>query len=203
MSARIDYYFSLISPWTYLGHERAVALAQAHGAQLVPHPIDVGRVFAATGGLPLAQRAPERRAYRLLELRRWRDHLGIPLVLEPRHFPADERLAAGMVYALRESGGDALALAGALLRAVWAEERDIAERTTLLEIAAGIGADGPALLAEAEAGRWDRPRERETREAIEQGVFGAPSYRLGEELFWGQDRLEFLDRALAARAPSA
>ena len=95
--------------------------------------------------------------------------------------------------------GDALGLAGSVLRAVWAEERDIADPATLLEIAAAGGADGPALLAAAEAGRWERLRERETREAIERGVFGAPTYALGEELFWGQDRLDFLAGALEGR----
>lgn len=197
MARTIDYYVSLISPWTYLGHARAVAIAARHEATLRIAPIDVGAVFAATGGLPLAKRSAQRQAYRMAELRRWRAHLGMPLNLEPKYFPADETLAAGMVYGLRESGGDALAYAGALMRAVWAEERDIAARDTLLEIAAALGIDGDSALASAAAGRHAALRERETRAAIERGVFGVPTYAYGEDLLWGQDRLEFLDRALA------
>jgi len=197
VSRSIDYYVSLISPWTYLGHARAVDIAARHGATLRIVPIDAGAVFAATGGLPLAKRSAQRQAYRLAELRRWRAYLGIPLNLEPRHFPADERLAAGMAYALRETGGDALGFAGAVLRAVWAEERDIAARETLLELAAACGIDGDPALAAADTGRYADLRERATRAAIVRGIFGVPTYVLGDELLWGQDRLEFLDRALA------
>jgi len=187
----------LISPWTYLGHARAVEIAARHGATLRVAPIDVGAVFAATGGLPLAKRSAQRRAYRLAELRRWRTRLGMPLNLEPRYFPADERLAAGMVYALRESGGDALGFAGAVMRAVWVEERDIATRDTLLALATAGGIDGESALAAADADRYAEMRERETRAALARGVFGVPSYVVGDQLLWGQDRLDFLDRALA------
>ncbi len=198
-NASIDYYLSLNSPWTYLGHERLVALARRHGVAVVPRPVDYrGVIFPATGGVPVTQRAPQRQAWRLLELARWRDHLGITLNLHPRHWPADEELAARTVLACRESGGDAVRLAGTLLCALWAEERDIADRDTLLTIAAANRLDGPALLAAADTQHYATLRRRESQEAVERGVFGAPSYLLHDELFWGQDRLGFLDRALSA-----
>jgi carboxymethylenebutenolidase len=196
----IDYYVSLNSPWTYLGHERFVAIAQAHGKRIHIEPVDFGPIFAATGGLPLPKRSPQRQAYRLQELKRWRDYLGLPLVLEPANFPGQEIGAAGMVYAARERGDDAVALAGAFLRANWVDEKDIGADATMLEVAASLGMDGEALRAEAQAADYPSIREKASRDAIERGVFGAPSYRYGESLYWGQDRLDFLDRELQSDA---
>ena len=125
----VDYYLSFNSPWTYLGHDRMVAAAGRTGAKVVVHPIDFSVVFPATGGLPLPKRSPQRQAYRLQELERWREHLGVPLRIHPAHWPVDEVAAAGMIIAAREAGADAPALAGAFLRAVWAELRTRQRRT--------------------------------------------------------------------------
>lgn len=196
MVESIEYYLSLQSPFAYLGHDRLVAMAARHAAPIVIHPVNLPKVFAATGGLPLPKRAPERRAYRLVELARWRDYLGLSLNPEPAHFPADERLAAGLVLAVREEGRDALRLAGAILRAVWAQERDIADRETLAGIAREQDLDGARLLERAAGDEMDERWEHETQDAIARGVFGSPSYIYRDELFWGQDRLDFLERAL-------
>lgn len=195
MSRNVDYYYSLQSPWSYLGHERFCAIARDAKATVTPHPVDFGVIFPATGGLPLAKRAPARQAYRLSELKRWSRFLDVPLNLQPRHFPTDETLAAGLVIALREAGGDALQLTGRILRAVWAEERDIADRAVLQEIVADL--DGATLLAAAAAPQVADRRKAETEAAIELGVFGAPTYVIDGELFWGQDRLDFVARALS------
>lgn len=200
MSVTIDYYLSLISPFTYLGHARLLKLAAKHGATVVHKPMKLPEVFAETGGVPLPKRSPQRRAYRLAELARWREHLGVPLVLEPKHFPADESLAARVVIAAQEAGQSCGELALGFLRAVWAEERDIADRDTVRTVIAAAGLDPEPLLVAAEGPRAAETWDRNTREAIERGVFGAPTYALGTELFWGQDRLDFLDRALVAAA---
>lgn len=199
MAARtVDFYYSLQSPWTYLGFARFREIAARRRAEARYRVIEMAPVFAASGGLPLAQRPRQRQAYRLMELRRWRDHLGLPLNLHPRFFPADERLAAGMVIAHGQQGGDVAALSQALLTAVWAEERDIADPATLRAIAGEQAADGAALLAAA-AGQGVLERyAADTRAAIEAGVFGVPTFVVGDELFWGQDRLEFVARALEA-----
>ena len=196
----IDYYASLNSPWTYLGHDRLVAIAQAHGKRIRIEPVDFGPIFAATGGLPLPKRSPQRQAYRMQELKRWRAYLDLPLVLEPVNWPGQELGAAGMIYAARERGDDAVALAGAFLRANWVDEKDIGDETTMLEVAAALGLDGEVLRAEALAADYRAIREKVSNEAIERGVFGAPSYVYGESLYWGQDRLDFLDRELRAEA---
>ncbi|MDH3452892.1 MAG: 2-hydroxychromene-2-carboxylate isomerase [Gammaproteobacteria bacterium] len=194
----IDYYVSLNSPWTYLGHDRFVALARKHGKRIHIEPVDFAPIFAATGGLPLPKRSPQRQAYRLQELERWRTFLNLPLVLQPANWPGQELAAAGMIYAARERGDDAVALAGAVLHANWVDEKNIGDDTTLDELAAALGMDGEALRAAAAAADYPRIREAASQRAIERGVFGAPSYLYGESLYWGQDRLDFLERELRA-----
>lgn len=196
MAKTIDYYYSLISPWTYLGGARLEEIAARHGAAIAHKPMKLGEVFPATGGLPLPKRAPARQSYRMMELKRWREYLGMPLNLNPAHFPVPEWPAAGMVIAAKSADGDCGALSRALLRAVWSEERDISDRSTLAAIAGECGMDGEALLAAADHGDAAAEYQANTEEAIARGVFGAPTYALGEELFWGQDRLDFLARAL-------
>jgi 2-hydroxychromene-2-carboxylate isomerase len=198
MSKHIDYYFTPISPFVYLGHERFSALARRHGATVAVKPINLGQVFPVSGGLPLTKRAPQRQAYRLVELRRWSHHLHLPLNLHPAHFPGSAELASRWILAALEQGADAaLEFAGALGRAVWAEERDIADAATLAAIATAQGRDAAALAARADAPDIAMRYAVITQEAIDRGVFGAPTYVYGGELFWGQDRLDFLDRALA------
>ncbi|MYN14379.1 2-hydroxychromene-2-carboxylate isomerase [Pusillimonas sp. TS35] len=197
----ISYFFSPQSPWTYLGHERLIAIAKAHNASITVRPCALNKaIFPVSGGLSLKQRPVQRLMYRQVELKRWSEYLRIPLALNPRHFPADESIASLMIItALQRHGADAaLQLTGAVLRAVWAQERDIADGETLAQIGNECGLDGAALYA-------DRSESEElyhqyTQEAIDRKVFGAPWYIYNNEPFWGQDRLDFLERALAAAA---
>ena len=198
MSKTVDYYLSLISPYAYLGSRRLEEIAKRNGAAVQVKPIKLAAIFPSTGGLPLAKRAPARQSYRLVELRRWSSHLNMPLNLHPKHFPADESAAARMVIAAGKSGGDPMVLAHAVLRAVWADEQDVADVATLKEIATRAGHDADALSSLAQDPETETTYERLTREALDCGVFGAPTYVYRNELFWGQDRLDFLDRALAA-----
>jgi 2-hydroxychromene-2-carboxylate isomerase len=195
MAETVDYYLSLNSPWTYMGHRRFADLMEFHGLEVQVHPVDFAKViFPATGGLPVGKRSPQRQAYRLLELERWRKHLGIELNIQPKFWPADEALAACLVLAAGTS--DAVVLTGALLRAVWAEERNIADRETLLAIAGKCDLDAEGLITMAELDAVAQRRVTESEQAIERGVFGAPTYIFKGELFWGQDRLDFLERAI-------
>ena len=198
--ARIDYYVSLNSPWTHLGAARIEALAARHGAQLRVFPVDFREViFPASGGLPLPKRSQQRQAYRMQELRRWRDHLGVPIMLTPRHSPFDESFAASCVIATRETAGDApaVALAHRILKALWEEEQDPGDRTTLARLIAEAGLEAHALMRLAEEPRWAAQRRADSEAALARGIFGAPSYVIGDEILWGQDRLEFVDRHLA------
>lgn len=199
MAHHIDYYVSLNSPWTHLGAARIEALAKKYGASMKIFPVDFGAVFAASGGLPLPKRSPQRQAYRLQELRRWKEHLGIPIHIQPKFFPSSEQLTSGCVIALRETQGDApaIALAHAVLRAVWEEERNPADEATLAALIKECGLDPSAVMKLGAEPRWQEMRVADTQGALARGVFGAPSYVIGEEIFWGQDRLEFVERFLA------
>ena len=200
MSHTIDYYFPPQSPWAYLGHARFVALARASGATVRVLPADFGQVFAASGGLPLGKRAPQRQAYRLVELRRFADHLQMPIHVQPRFFPVQGDDAARLIIAVDEADGAdaALGLAGAVLTAVWAEQRDIADPAVLAQLLAEQGLDA-ARLEQSREPATARRYEAHTRAAIDAGVFGGPSYCVNGEIFWGQDRLDFLQRRLAGR----
>lgn len=192
MRTKIDYYLSLISPWSYLGHQRLLDIAEDKDIPIFIFPIDYSIVFPSTGGVPLPQRSQQRQDYRMQELRRWREFLTIPLTLRPKFFPVNDELAATMVMALREHHmGEAIKFAGACLSAVWVEDRDISNRSTLLEIAKEQSIDSDSLLTRFEEMRSIRKLDSEN--AIQRGVFGAPTYITGKEVFWGQDRLELLE----------
>jgi len=181
----VDYYMTPGSPWTYLGHARFAEIARRHGAQIEVKPVDFGVIFPQSGGLPLPKRAPQRQAYRLVELRRWKEHLGVPIVIRPKFFPVDSSAAAALIAAAPPA--KRMALAGDLLSALWKDDRNLADSAVLADIGARHGVSGGDKAA----------FEAFTQEALKRGVFGAPSYVYKDEIFWGQDRLDFLDRALA------
>lgn len=197
MPHTVDYYFAPQSPWTYLGHSRFVDMAQAAGATVRVLPVDLAPVFAVSGGLPLGKRAPQRQAYRLVELRRFSDSLGIPLHTQPRFFPVSGDDAARLItVVVQQDGADAaLALTGAVCAAVWAHEQDIANPGVLATLLAQTGL-AAARLVQAQDPAVQQVYETNTRDAIDAGVFGAPTYVVNGEIFWGQDRLDFVERVL-------
>ena len=198
--ASIQYYFAPQSPWTYLGHLRFWDIARAHGARIEVLPVDLGgKVFPVSGGQPLAKRAPQRQAYRLVELQRFADYLHAPLKLQPKFFPVAGDDAARLIIAvdLHDGTDAAMHIADAVLRAVWVEERNIADEATLAALLRER--ELPARrLEDAHSQAAQERYEANTRRAIEAGVFGAPSYAIDGELFWGQDRLDFVERKLSA-----
>jgi len=196
---QIDYYFSVISPWAYLGNARLHDLAKRANAQVVYHPQSSPDLFPATGGLALKDRAQPRKDYRLVELARWSKHLGIALNLQPKHFPTPEASASKMILATQDAGQDAAPLLGAIFKAVWSDELDINDPDALIMLADKSGLNGKALLEASSAARFDTAFAETTQAAIKCGVFGYPTYAYNDELFWGQDRLSFLEDALNVR----
>ena len=193
----IDYYLSLASPWSYLGHGRLLQIAEKHQASIAIYPLDLSIVLPATGGIPLPKRSQQRKDYRMQELTRWREFLQLPLTLQPKYFPVSDQAAAAMVLAIRENDvKKAIQFAGCCLRAIWVEERDIGDRSTLVSIAKENNLDGEALLEQEEIMLLSSRVDSEA--AIERGVYGAPTYIIDDEVFWGQDRLDFVDRKLAS-----
>jgi 2-hydroxychromene-2-carboxylate isomerase len=192
--AHIDYYFTVLSPFAYLAGKRLEDIAAKHGAKIAYKPVDIMTLFSEMGGTPPAQRHDSRKAYRIQELKRLSKKHGLDLNLAPAHWPTDQKPASAMVVAADMAGQDAGALAFAIMRAVWAEEKDIADAATLAAIAEGAGIDLAALQPHLDAGvEAFGPR---TQEAMAKGVFGSPFYVVGDELFWGQDRLDDLDTHL-------
>jgi 2-hydroxychromene-2-carboxylate isomerase len=199
-------YYSLSSPWAYLAGPQLQDIVRRHRVRLLLKPYDFQAVVPKTGGVPIRTRPEPRRAYHDLELARWSDYLGMPLVLKPRHYPYEKpadpnwnKYAGWMVIAAQDQGLDAFPLSHAILRAVWAEERDIGLAETRRQIADENGYDGAALVAAEQTPRVQELYRTYGDEALALGVFGAPSFVLDGEIFWGQDRLGFVDRALAKK----
>ena len=194
----IQYYFAPQSPWTYLGHLRFWDIARQHAARIEVLPVDLGgKVFPVSGGLPLGKRAPQRQAYRLVEMQRFADHLHAPLNLQPKFFPVAGDDAARLIIAVAQHDGvdAAMHITDAVLRAVWVEERNIADESTLAALLSER--ELPARrLEDAHSQAVQQRYEADTQRAIDAGVFGAPSYVIGDEIFWGQDRLDFVERRL-------
>ncbi len=195
--ARIDYFFSLLSPYTYLAGTRLEAIAAKHGAAVSYRPFDILALFDRIGTLRPADRPQGRKDYRLQDLRRVAAKAGLPITLQPMFWPANAAPASYAVIAAgKAGGGDMGALVHALLRATWAEEKDIADDAVIGACLAAAGFD-PALsftgmLSGAEA------YAANLEEAHARGVFGSPFYITdGDERFWGQDRLDDLDLHLA------
>ena len=196
MTKTIDYYLTLVSPWAFLGHDRFVKIAQENSAKVNVIPVNYGKIFAATGGLPLGKRSPQRQAYRLMELARWREETGVPINTHPKFFPASDQIAAHMVTSVAQAGGDAMKLTGLFQRLVWIEDGNIADEATAVDVADRAGFDGKKLLEESQTPEIAALYESHTAQAIERGVFGAPTYIIDDEFFWGQDRLYFVEKAL-------
>ena len=200
MTTIVHYYLAPQSPWTYLGHQRLMHMAQQAGAEVRVIPMDLGKVFPVSGGLPLGQRAPQRQAYRFVELERFSKHLQMPLHLRPQFFPVAGDDAARLIIAVGMHHGSAQAakFAGAVLAAVWVQERNIADTQTLSELLAENQLDSECLELSRNAD-VQKQYDANTQEAIDVGVFGSPTYVIDGELFWGQDRLEFVSRKLLGK----
>lgn len=202
MPRRIDYLFTLQSPWAYLGSAPFHALVKRHGVSVRYRPVMLGDVFSETGGLPLVKRHPVRQAYRLVELQRWRAFRKVPLTLKPKGFPFDASLADCAVIAVQEAGRSPEAYLAAAHRAVWAEDRNLGGAEEVGKILKAVGEDAPSILAAASSDAIRAAYAANREWALETGVFGAPSYVLDGEIFWGQDRLDLLDAALASCRPA-
>jgi len=202
MPITVDYYLSLNSPWTYIGSAPFAEIAKRNGVTVNVKPAKFGPIFEQTGGLPLPKRSPQRRAYRMMELKRWREVRGLPLNLEPKHFPCDDAAATRLVISAKLQGKDAHKLSVELGRALWEREESLADPATMALAAERAGLDAAALRAGGPSdAELDALYQQYTEEALAAGVFGAPSYVLPSgEIFWGQDRLELLERALKLAA---
>ena len=197
MSTAIDYFFTVVSPWSYLGDARLRQITERYDVNLTHKPVNTPTIFSRTGGLQLKERSDQRKAYRMQELKRWRDQLNIELTLEPRFFPTNDQLAARTIVATQRIGKDPSELVHGLMRACWVEDQDVAEASVVKSVLDAVGLESEMLLAHADNEDCRSEIEANTEEAISRNVFGVPAYVIGDELFWGQDRLDFVERLLS------
>jgi 2-hydroxychromene-2-carboxylate isomerase len=202
MPRPITYYFSLLSPWAYIGHRMFLDIAARRDLAVAYKPVMLTDVFAQTGGLPLAKRHPVRQRYRMLELQRWRDKRGLAFTLKPAFWPFDVTLADRFVIAVTLKGFDPGAFLEGAFAAVWEGQRNLGDEATLLDIATSARLPTAELLTLARAETTAALYAQNTSEAVAAGAFGSPCFVLDGEVFWGQDRLELLDDALASARPA-
>jgi 2-hydroxychromene-2-carboxylate isomerase len=199
---RIDYDFSFVSLWSYIGSGAFHQLVQRHDLEVVYKPIDLHEIFRAGGGLPVTQRPPQRQAYRFVEMQRWRDLRGIPLVLKPRHHPSNPDIGHRMLLAAMAGGADVSRFVHNALNVLWVDDLNIEDPDVMVAVANKSGLDGIRLLEESDAAAYHAQAHQLTQEGVSQQVFGTPFYVYRDEPFWGQDRLDMLDAAITSHRPA-
>ena len=198
---QVEYHFSFISLWSYIGSLAFQDLVARRNVEVVFKPIDLYALFSAGGGKPVRERPLGRQAYRLVEMERWKAIRNIPLVTWPKFYPADPTIGHRMLLAALRDGQDVMAFAHAGLKAVWADELNVEDPDTLVRLADASGLDGRTLLAQADDADLVAQEKALTADAVDRRLFGAPFYFYRGAPFWGQDRLDLLEQAIASGRP--
>ena len=193
---KLDFYFSFISLYTYIGYEAFEVLVQKYDLEVTYKPIDLHAVFSASGGLPVSKRPPQRQAYRFVEMQRWAIARNIPLVLKPKHHPSDPVIGHRMLITAMAQDLDVRAFMRNSLKILWVDDLDIKDSKVMVEVANQSGLDGELLLKDSASQAIDTEVNRLTTEAVERQVFGTPFFFYRDEPFWGQDRLDLLEDAI-------
>jgi 2-hydroxychromene-2-carboxylate isomerase len=196
MSRTVDYWFTLASPWAFLGHQPFLDLAKAHDVAVRYRPVDLGEVFPHTGGLPLPKRHPARQRYRILELQRWREMRGVALKIHPKHWPFPVATANRSIIAVAAAGADPGRYTRRAFEGIWVEDRDLGDEAVLVALLNECGHDGARTLESAKSDATGAIYAAYATAAVEANVIGSPCYVLDGEVFWGQDRLGLLESAL-------
>jgi len=189
----IDFYFSFISLYTYIGYEAFQDLVNRYDLEVNYKPIDLHAVFSAGGGLPVSKRPPQRQAYRFVEMQRWRLARNIPLVLKPKHHPSDPVIGHRMLLAALKEGADVRQFVGNALKILWFNDLDIQDPKVMVQVANQSGLKGEVLLEKSQDAAIQTDIDSLTQEAVQRQVFGTPFFFYRDEPFWGQDRLEMLE----------
>lgn len=198
MSRQIAYYFTVVSPWAYIGHDLFTRVARKHGATIDYRPVNLGEVFPQSGGLPLTKRHPLRVAYRTMELKRWREKRGLNFALKPKGWPFNPMLADCVALALSARGEDPNVYLSNAFRAAFERELDMSDAANVAAVLTDAGHHADVLIADAQSQPIRDAYAANNKAALDAGVFGSPSFVLDGEVFWGQDRIEALDDALTS-----
>ena len=194
---QIEYFYGIPSVFAYLGIDKLIKIAAKYNAEIIEKPCDlVGGIFAKTGGLPIPLRSPQRQKYRLEELKRWSEFLNIKIYIQPKFFPPKDPHLPAMFTIAANLLGTKLVFGIQLLKQLWSEEKDISDEKNLKDICINLNLDFKKIYLLAKSDKVSKIYKENTEEAIRKNVFGSPTYIFNNELFWGQDRLDFLERAL-------
>ena len=194
---KVDYFMSHGSPWTFLGHNRLNKIVKKFNVQLNMYPVNYGEIFPISGGLPVSKRPLQRQKIRLQELKRWAEFLNIDLIPEPKFFPSKSLLPSLLIIAakIKKTNKD-FELASSIMNALWVKELNIDEENTLKNIMDNLKLDSEDLLSFAKSQECESIFKEYTKIAIEKNVFGAPTFIIDDQIYWGQDRLDFIERHL-------
>ena len=194
---KVDYFMSHGSPWTFLGHNRINNIVKQFNVQLNMYPVNYGEIFPVSGGLPVFKRPLQRQKIRLQELKRWAEFLKINLIPEPKYFPSKSLLPSLLIIAAKimKTNKD-FELASNIMNALWVEELHVDDENTLKNIMNKLELDSEVLLSFAKSQECENIFKEYTKIAIEKNVFGAPTYIIEDQVYWGQDRLDFIERHL-------
>ena len=194
---KIEYFYGIPSPFAYLGSAKFQSIVKKFNAEVIEKPCDlVGGIFTKTGGLPVPQRSPQRQKYRLDELKRWSEFLNIKINLKPKFFPPKDPHISGKYTIAANLLGVKLMFGHELLKQIWSEEKDISDEKNIEVVSNLLNLNFKELSNLAKSEKVSKIYLDNTEDAIAKNVFGSPTYVYNDELFWGQDRLNFLERAL-------
>ena len=192
---KIEYYMSHGSPWTFLGHKRINKIASENNCELILMPVNYGEIFPATGGLPVNKRPIQRQKYRLQELSRWSEFLKVKLNTEPKFFPSRSLLPSlAIISAKMLKYDNVMDIAYRIMEALWVKELDIDDEETLKSIISKLIPTAEELIDFSKQEKVSNEIKKNTEKALKSSVFGAPTYIIDEQVFWGQDRLDFVER---------
>ena len=194
---RVIHYFSPMSGFAYLGFAELCAVAKRHGVEVDHRPVDIARVFASVDTIAPARQAPARLAWRRTDMARWAQRRALPLNVIPKHWPVDATLASCAMIAAQSLCADATPFISEILSSVWARDEDIANEDTIAALAQACGLNAMKIIADARSNAVRAAYDANTQDAIAHSVIGSPTMRIGEENFFGQDRLDFVDAELA------
>ena len=194
---KIQYYYAITSPFAYLGSKNFQYIAKKFNAEVIEKPCDlVGGIFVKTGGVPVPQRSPQRQKYRLDEIKRWSEFLNIKTNIKPKFFPPEDPHLPAKFTIAANLLGTKVVFGHELLKQLWSEEKNISDEKNIEIVSNSFKIDFKELSTLAKSEKVSKIYTDNTEEAVEKNVFGVPTYIFNDELFWGQDRLEFLERAL-------
>ena len=194
---KIEYYFSILSPFAYLGADRFTKIVSKYNLEVIEKPLDlVGEIFPNTGGLPVPKRHPARQKYRLVELTRISNKLGLPFNKQPKFFPLKDPHVAAKFLIASNKMGNKLHFGNECLKYLWSMDKDISDHTILQEICEKLNLNFEDMKKLALTDEINLEYQKNSKDAVDHDVFGSPSYVLNNEIFWGQDRLDYLEDVL-------